>query len=91
MAQIISMGRVRWRLNEIMARYFIRVDYLADKVGISPQALSNLKNREDMPRIDGNRLGVLCKHLTLMARERDPSVLITPQDLIEYDPDKDAA
>jgi DNA-binding Xre family transcriptional regulator len=74
-----------------MARYFIRVDYLAEKVGISAQSLSNMKNRDDMPRIDGDRLGALCRHLTLMARERDPSVLITPNDLIEYIPDRDAA
>jgi putative transcriptional regulator len=90
MAQVLSMGKLRWRLNEVMARHFIRVDYLAERVGISPQALSNLKNRTDMPRIDGERLCKLCDELTLMVRETEPGITISPQDLIEYVPDNAA-
>ena len=91
MAQMLSMSKLRWRLNEVMARYFIRVDYLAERMGIAAQSLSNLKNRTDMPRIDGNRLCKLCDELTLMARETEPGVTITPHDLIDYDPEHDAA
>lgn len=91
MAQMLSMGKLRWRLNEVMARHFIRVDYLAERVGISAQSLSNLKNRVDMPRIDGERLCKLCDELTLMARETEPDVIISPHDLIEYVSDNEAA
>ena len=91
MTQVLSMSKLRWRLNEVMARHFIRVDHLAERVGISPQSLSNLKNRADMPRIDGTRLCRLCDELTLMARESEPNITISPYDLIEWLPDDDAA
>ena len=70
---------IRWKLAEIMARYRIKGGDLGDYLGIKDNAVSNLKNAETMPRIDGNRLNSLCHGLTRLSGNE-----ITPNDLIEF-------
>lgn len=74
-----------WKLNEIMARYRIKGSDLAEELQISNNAVSNLRNAQTMPRIDGERLNALCNALTNLAG----GVEITPAMLIEYVRDKE--
>lgn len=67
---------IRWRLREIMARERITNKFLAELMGVHPNAISSLKNQDIMPRIGGETLNSLCKFLDC-----------TPADLIEYVPD----
>jgi putative transcriptional regulator len=46
---------------------------LAEMMGVHPNAVSSLKNQDKMPRIGGDTLDALCRHLGC-----------TPSDLIEY-------
>lgn len=71
---------IRWRLNEIMARHRIKGSDLAEKLQISNNAVSKLKNAQTMPRIDGERLNALCNALNNLAGDAE----ITPAMLIEY-------
>lgn len=85
MSNFYIAGSHRWRLNELMARYLIKASDLAKQLGYSKQAIGNLKNRDDMPRIDGERLSKLCDALNiLILKSGVPGVIITPADLIEY-------
>lgn len=85
MSNVYIMGSHRWRLNELMARYLLKASDLADQLGYSAQAVGNLKNRADMPRIDGERLVKLCDALNvLILKSGVQGVTITPADLIEY-------
>ena len=67
---------IRWRLREIMARQRMTNKRLSELMGVHPNAISSLKNQDNMPRIGGDTLDALCKHLNC-----------TPTDLIEYLPD----
>ena len=78
---------IKWRLREIMARYRIKGIELAQEIGISTNAVSNLRNSETMPRIDGQSLNNLCNALNKLAL--NPEREITPNDLIEYTRDLD--
>lgn len=72
---------IRWKLREVMDRHGIQAKDLADELGISRNAVSNLRG-VDMPRIDGDRLNNLL--LALNKMRRADSQLITPVDLIEF-------
>lgn len=86
------MSYHRWRLNEIMGRFLIRPVDLADELQISNQSIGNLRNRLDMPKINGKRLVSICDALNRLIREKgETDVTITPADLIEYRFDDDAA
>ncbi len=73
---------IRWRLNEVMARHRIKGGDLAEFMGVSDNAISNLRKARTMPRIDGERLNQLCNGLNELAKA--PDRIITPTDLIEY-------
>lgn len=76
---------IRWRLNEVMARYRIKGSDLAERLEISTNAISRLKNAKTMPRIDGDRLNTLCNALNKLAEDSDNlNAEITPAVLIEY-------
>jgi putative transcriptional regulator len=65
-----------------MARHRIKGSDLANRLQISNNAVSKLKNAQTMPRIDGDRLNRLCNALNNLAENVD--VEITPAALIEY-------
>lgn len=58
-----------------MARRRITNKRLAELMGVHPNAISSLKNQDNMPRIGGDTLDALCQHLNC-----------TPHELIEYSP-----
>jgi len=68
-----------------MARYNIRGVHLAQKLDISANAMSALKNAKTMPRIDGMALNLLCNALNELAEDLDK--LIAPADLLDYSQD----
>ena len=68
-----SVPMIRWTLRQVMADRQVSNKALADALGIHPNSVSNMKRRNDMPRIDGTLLDGLCKHLQC-----------TPHDLIAY-------
>jgi putative transcriptional regulator len=76
---------IRWRLNEVMARYNIRPTELAQAMDVSLTTVSNLRKRQ-MPRLTEQTLNKLCQALNQLSQE---NYLITPADLIEYTPDPD--
>jgi len=73
---------IKWRLKEIMARYNIKGVHLAQKLDISANAMSALKNAKTMPRIDGMALTLLCTALNELAEDLEKP--ITPASLIDY-------
>lgn len=72
---------IRWRLNEVMARHRVLAKDLADFIGVSRNAMSDLKKSENMPRVNGERLEQLCAGITKLSRIGEK---VTPYDLIEY-------
>ncbi len=79
----VAQTLIRWRLNEVMARYDIRPRELAEEMEVSPSAISNLRKR-NMPRLSEETLNKLCHALNKLSQE---GTLITPGDLISYIPD----
>lgn len=78
---------IRWRLNEIMARHRIKGSDLANRLQISNNAVSKLKNAQTMPRIDGDKLNALCNALNELAEDTEnlkAQAQITPAMLLEY-------
>jgi putative transcriptional regulator len=70
-----------------MARHRIKGSDLANRLQISNNAVSKLKNAQTMPRIDGDKLNALCNALNELAEDaEDPKAraVITPAMLLEY-------
>ena len=65
-----------------MAKYNIKGKDLAEKLDISPNAVSALRNSKTMPRLDGIALNSLCNALNELAEDLDKR--ITPADLLDY-------
>lgn len=76
---------IKWRLREVMARYRIKGIDLAKEMGISTNAVSNLRNSDTMPRLDGDALNNLCNALNKLALGLGEE--ITPSTLIDYSRD----
>lgn len=68
----------------MMAKHRVLAKDLAEFIGVSSNAISNLKKSEDMPRVDGKRLEQLCVGITKLSKIGGN---ITPHDLIEYMPE----
>jgi DNA-binding Xre family transcriptional regulator len=86
----VTQTLIRWRLNEVMARYRIKGSDLAERLELSTNAISRLKNAKTMPRIDGDRLNTLCNALNKLAEDAENlNAEITPAVLIEYVRDED--
>lgn len=73
---------IKWRLREVMARYRIKAVDLAQEIKVSPNSVSNLRNSESMPRLDGSSLNNLCNALNKLAINLEEE--ITPITLIDY-------
>ncbi|PSB60672.1 hypothetical protein DSM107010_61800 [Chroococcidiopsis cubana SAG 39.79] len=65
-----------------MARYHIKAIDLAKEMGVSANAVSNLRKSDTMPRLDGDSLNNLCNALNKLALNLDEQ--ITPISLIDY-------
>lgn len=76
----MTQAMIIWRLGEIMARYDIKGLDLAEKLDMTPKAVSHLRRSKTMPRINGEALEKLCVALSDLAEKR-----ITPNNLIEYE------
>ena len=76
---------IRWRLREIMARYKIKAKDLAHELGQTPNSITNLRNSDTMPRLDGGSLNNLCNALNRLAPNAQQE--ITPMTLIDYSRD----
>lgn len=61
---------IRWKLNEVMARYKITGVDLAKELGIRVESVSNLRNSETIPRIGGERIQDLCQALSKLAQTK---------------------
>lgn len=82
MLSSMSQALIKWRLREVMARYHIKAVDLAREMGISANAVSNLRKGDTMPRLDGDSLNKLCNALNKLALNLDEE--ITPITLIDY-------
>ena len=71
---------INWRLAEIMARHDIKGVDLAERLGVTPKAVSNIRRAKTMPRLDGQALNRLCIALSDLAGKQ-----ITPVNLIDYE------
>lgn len=78
---------IKWRLREVMARYRIKAIDLAKEIGVSPNSVSNLRNSDSMPRLDGSSLNNLCNALNKLAINLEEE--ITPFTLIDYTRDSE--
>lgn len=61
-----------------MARQRMTNKRLADLMDVHPNAISRIKNQDNLPQIGGDTLNALCKFLEC-----------TPSDLIEYIADEE--
>ena len=77
MTTIASPSMIRWTLRQVMSDKRMTNRALADLVDLHETSISNLKRRDDMPRIDGELLNKLCQALDC-----------TPVDLIQYTKDE---
>ena len=68
-----------------MARYKIKAKDLAKELGQTPNSISNLRNNDTMPRLDGDSLNNLCNALNKLAPDIQQE--ITPMTLIDYSRD----
>ena len=75
---------IRWRLNAVMAEYFIGTSELANELEKLPQHISNLKNRTDVPRLNGRQLANICNALNRILIKKNHQPSITISDLIDY-------
>jgi DNA-binding Xre family transcriptional regulator len=82
MLSSMSQTLIKWRLREVMARYRIKAKDLAKELKLSANAISNLRQSETMPRLDGDSLNRLCNALNTLAKGLDRE--ITPATLIDY-------
>ncbi|WP_370623452.1 helix-turn-helix domain-containing protein [cf. Phormidesmis sp. LEGE 11477] len=69
---------IQWRLRQVMADRNITNRALAGQIGLHETSVSKLKQRDDMPRVDGGLLDRLCLALNC-----------GPSDLIVYSTDKE--
>lgn len=74
----------RWRLNELMARYRIGTNELAEQMGYLPQSVSKLRGKDSMPRLDGDALANLCDSINRVIKKKGGTDVVSPTDLIEY-------
>lgn len=51
---------IRWRLNILMAERRLTNKELGDRIGKHEVSVSRMRARDDMPRLDGAELDVLC-------------------------------
>ena len=58
---------IRWKLNEVMARYRITGAALARELQVRDATVSNLRTSESMPRINGEKIEELTTALTKLA------------------------
>lgn len=77
---LVVPSMIQWRLRQIMADRNITNRALAGKVGLHETSISKLKQRNDMPRIDGGLLDKLCIALSC-----------SPSDLIFYSADEEVS
>lgn len=70
---IAATRMIRWTLRQVMSDRQMTNRRLGELVGLHETSVSNLKRRNDMPRIDGDLLNKLCLHLDCI-----------PSDLIVY-------
>lgn len=69
---------IRWKLRQVMADRSMSNRALAEALNLHETTISNMKRRDDMPRIDGETLNLLCKALGCV-----------PGDLIVYSQDEE--
>lgn len=70
---------IKWNLNRIMAEKRKSGRWLAEQLGVHPNTIYRLKKSDDMPWLNGEMLGGICKYLEC-----------SPCDLIEYVPFADS-
>ena len=71
-----------WRLSEIMARQGVKGADLVEKLGLTKESVSRLKNRRTMPVIGPERLEALLTALNDAAKKNGETVRIN--DLIDW-------
>lgn len=84
----MSHTLIHWRLGELMARHRIKGADLAEFLGVSNNAVSNLKQARTMPRITGETLNQLLTGLNQLADPLTKEALITLADLMDWVPDE---
>ena len=58
-----QMTEIRWRLRELMAKRDRRGTELAKELNVGAHAVYRLMKQDVMPRIDGVKLGKICRFL----------------------------
>jgi putative transcriptional regulator len=76
------MGKVRWRLSDLMVEHGIRGVDLADYLKVSNNTVSTWKNAPVMPCIGNERWIEITEAINNLSKKGR----ITPMDLIEYIP-----
>lgn len=62
---------INWQLQEILNKYEIKGSVLADKAGLSRNAVSNLRRAKKMPRLTGDQLENLLNSLNACLYEQE--------------------
>lgn len=83
----IALGRprvIRWKLNEVMARYRLTNSQLGGEIDRHETSVSRLRSSDEMPRLSGADLNKLCGALTRLSGE-----IVGVEELLEYVVDED--
>ncbi len=77
----MSKDLISWNLIDVMETYEIKASDLAKAMGVSNNAISNLRSTK-MPRLTAERLNELLLGLNCLRPEKTP--IIEPKDLIHF-------
>ena len=58
---------LRWKLKEVMARYNITNNALAQELDMRPASVSNWRNSKTIPSVGGERLFQICEALSKLS------------------------
>ncbi len=64
-----NMGKVVWKLREVMARRKVSNKALAEKMGIHPTNISRIKAKDTLPAIGSEEIDHYIKALTELSSE----------------------
>ncbi len=75
---------ILWKLKTFMEKYRITNRELSFRLGKHENSISRLKNKETMPRIDGEELNNICMALEECLQELGVPKPVEIEDLVEY-------
>lgn len=84
LVEAIGNRVIRWRLNEVMARYRIKNSELADRLSKHATTISRMRSTDEFPKLGGDALNDLLNALIDLSGDA-----VSVGDLIEHTKDEE--